>query len=248
MRLDQALVAAHLCESRNEAQELILAGYALVDDIVTTKQTKQVLPNSKLEVTKKRQYVSRGGQKLYGVLLDVYGSSSAVFEAIKGISALDAGASTGGFTDCLLQNGASSVTAVDVGTAQIHEKLQGDPRVTIFENTDIRNFLTDKKFQVIVGDLSFIPLEKIFDTVLSFGTSGTNFFLLIKPQFEVGKGNTKKGVVKDELLINGVLLKYTALAIERGLQDVEMFPCVIQGGNGNQEYFLYGTAPQVGSE
>ena len=244
MRLDQVLVAAHLCESRNEAQELIKAGSVLVDDTVITKQTKQVLSDSKLTVTKNRQYVSRGGQKLSGVLLDVYGASSGIFDAMKGISALDVGASTGGFTDCLLQYGATSVTAVDVGTSQIHEKLQNDSRVTIFENTDIRNFATDAKFQVIVGDLSFIPLEKIFDTILSFGISNTTFFLLIKPQFEVGKGNTKKGVVKDELLINEVLSKYTALATEKGLQNVTIFPCVIQGGNGNQEYFLYGKAPE----
>lgn len=240
MRLDQELVQRTLCESRTEAQELIEGGFVIVDGIVSRKQTKQVSSQTNIEVTKRREFVSRGGEKLRGALNRIYNDDNAIRHFCANKSVLDIGSSTGGFTDCLLNYGVKEVDAVDVGTAQLHHKIKSDKRVTSFENTDIRNFKPQKVYNIIVADLSFIPLENVFDVVVTFGGQNSSFFLLIKPQFEVGKGNTKKGIVKEERLLVDVLSKYKALAIEKGLRKVDVFTCAIKGGDGNQEYFLYG--------
>lgn len=248
MRLDQLLVHKKLCESRVEAQELIASGSIIVDGMVVTKQTRRFEEVVQIEVLARRKYVSRGGEKLMGVLLDVFKSVDAVKNALRGRVALDVGASTGGFTDCLLQNGIAHVDAVDVGTEQIHFKVAGDERVAVYEQTDIRDFAhiegigynEGRKYDVIVGDISFVALSALFDTILSFAKSGTKLFLLIKPQFEVGKGNTKKGIVKDKALVEEVISKYRDDAVSKGVAAVEVYPCVIPGGDGNQEYFLYG--------
>jgi 23S rRNA (cytidine1920-2'-O)/16S rRNA (cytidine1409-2'-O)-methyltransferase len=248
MRLDQLLVHKNLCESRVEAQELIASGAVLVDGIAVTKQTRQFEEVVHIEVLTRRKYVSRGGEKLMGVLLDVYGSDDEVKNALRSCIGLDVGASTGGFTDCLIQNGVEHVDAVDVGTDQIHSKIAKDERVSVYEKTDIRHFEqmtgsvdgVKRTYDVIVGDISFVALSTLFDTILSFTKIGTRLFLLIKPQFEVGKGNTKKGIVKDKTLVDAVITKYMEDAISKGLINVQIFQCVIQGGDGNQEYFLYG--------
>lgn len=239
MRLDQALVARDLCESRNEAQGIIENGNVLVNGTVVTKQTKPVADTDSIEVTARRKYVSRGGEKLEGVLLDTFFTDDKVKEFCFGKVCLDAGSSTGGFTDCLLSYGAAHIDAVDVGTLQLHEKLRKDERVSLYENTDIRDFKEDKKYDIIVADLSFIPLQHVFQDLLRFGKEGSYYFLLIKPQFEAGKGNTKKGIVKDKEIIEKILSEYLSLSIEFGMKDVKVIPCRIQGGEGNQEYFLY---------
>lgn len=239
MRLDQALVQRNLCESRQEAQELIKNQSVLVDGIVTTKQTKEVTDSTDIKVTARRTYVSRGGHKLEGALLSIYGSKEEIQATLRSKKAIDIGSSTGGFTDCLLSFGVDEVVAVDVGTLQFHPRLRSNPKVRLFENTDIRNFITSQKFDYIVADLSFITLDTLFNAIVSFGTYGTDYFLLIKPQFEVGKGNTKKGIVKDEALVQDILSKYSQRATLEGLHDIQIFPCHIQGGDGNQEYFLY---------
>lgn len=239
MRLDQLLVHKKLCESRQEAQKCIELGYVLVNHEVITKQTRQFPEDVSIELTSRPKFVSRGGEKLEGALSHVYGDSTSVGNFIKDKEVLDVGSSTGGFTDCVLKYGARSVTAVDVGTMQFHHSLRDDKRITLYENTDIRSFKTDKNFDLIVADVSFVSLEKILDTILSFGTKGTYYFLLIKPQFEVGFGNTKKGIVKDMSLVEEVLTKYSKMATEKGLSDISIFPCSISGGDGNQEYFLY---------
>lgn len=239
MRLDQALVARGLCESREEAKECIEKGYVLVDGCVVTKKTRQVHDDTKLEVTQTRKYVSRGGDKLEGALLYIYGNEEEARKNIVTKYAIDIGSSTGGFTDCLLRYGARRVTAVDVGTSQLHPTLRNHAHVALFEKTDIREFITEEKFDIVVADVSFISLEKILDMLISFGTSGTEYFLLIKPQFEVGFGNTKKGIVKDVSLVNLTIQKYTHLLTLKGLSNVTIFPCLIKGGDGNQEYFIY---------
>lgn len=241
MRLDQALVQRNLCESRTEAQELITGGKVILDGQVCTKQTRQVSETVDIEVTAKRKFVSRGGDKLEGAILHVFGTQEVAKDYFLTKRAIDIGSSTGGFTDCLLSYGVHDVTAVDVGTSQLHSKLRNDSRVTLFENTDIRTFVTDSQFDVVVADVSFVALQKIFDTILSFGKQSSSFFLLIKPQFEVGKGNTKKGIVKDTILLDKILDDYRNLATNNGLTSVLIFPCSIKGGDGNQEYFLYGT-------
>ncbi len=240
MRLDSALVVRKLCGSRQEAQELIALGVVLVDGVAVTKQVKDIGDKVLLEVTSRRPYVSRGGEKLEGALFAIYKSRDAVREALQGKTAVDVGSSTGGFTDCLLSYGVSSVTAVDVGSSQLHARLRIDPRVHLFENTDVRDFNAMFTFDYIVADLSFIPLEKVLENITSLGSKGSCYFLLIKPQFEVGKGNTKKGIVKDMVLITSILEKYQLSAIAKGLTDIEVFPSIVTGRDGNQEYFLYG--------
>ncbi|MFA6608821.1 MAG: TlyA family RNA methyltransferase [Candidatus Paceibacterota bacterium] len=240
MRLDQELVRRGLCESRTEAQELIDVGTVFLNNIVCTKKTRQVTEKEDIVVTSKRKFVSRGGEKLEGVLLDVFGSEDKVRSFCSAKTALDVGSSTGGFTDCLLSYGVISVDAVDVGTSQLHARVRDDPRVSVFENTDVRAFKSDKKYDIIVADLSFIQLSHVIDDIIKFGAKGTQYFLLIKPQFEVGKGNTKKGIVKDSSLVDDVLDAYINLAKEKGVLGVKIFKCVITGGEGNQEFFLYG--------
>lgn len=240
MRLDQALVARSLCESRTEAQELIELGFVTVNGAITRKRIQKIKDEDVIGVTSRRLFVSRGGEKLRGALRDAYGDDEAIQAELSGKIALDIGSSTGGFSDCLLSFGVSHIDAVDVGTEQLHQKLRGDVRVSVFENTDIRAFKGEMPYDVIVADLSFISLESVLDTVLAFGEAKTDFFLLIKPQFEVGKGNTKKGIVKNESLVVDVLRKYEIAAKMKGLHTVTIFPCHLQGGDGNQEFFLYG--------
>lgn len=239
MRLDQALVSRGLASSRTEAQELIEKGCVLVEGDVFRKQAKQVDDKDAIVVTARRQFVSRGGEKLEGALSELF--EDKIKQILQNMHALDVGSSTGGFTDCLLSHGVQHVDAVDVGTDQLHASLREDSRVSLFEQTDIRAFVSPRAYDIIVADLSFIPLESVFDTILKHAKKGTHLFLLIKPQFEVGKGNTKKGIVKDEALVSAALRKYQTLA-ETALHNVRVFPCGIQGGDGNQEYFLYGTA------
>jgi 23S rRNA (cytidine1920-2'-O)/16S rRNA (cytidine1409-2'-O)-methyltransferase len=240
MRLDQELVQRNLCESRMEAQELIAEGSVFVDGILSLKQTKQVTENSVLIVTKRRKFVSRGGEKLEGALTQICGDFSAISLFCRNKNALDVGSSTGGFSDCLISHDIRHVDAVDVGTLQLHPKLQADSRISLYENTDIRDFKTVASYDIIVADLSFIPLLHVFDRLISLGTTGTTYILLLKPQFEVGKGNTKKGIVKDAVLIANILERYRTLAEENDLNKITIFPCSIQGGDGNQEYFLSG--------
>ena len=241
MRLDQALVQRNLCESRQEAQEAIALGYVSVDGVVTTKQTKQIEDTMTIELSQKRKFVSRGGDKLEGALVHIFKGKEQAKGILEGKHALDVGSSTGGFTDCLLSYGVRQVVAIDVGTAQLHSRLRTDSRVILFENTDIRDVTREDSFDIVVADLSFIPLERVIDTIFAFGTKKAHYFILIKPQFEVGKGNTKKGIVKNQDKIQEVLQKYTDMATTRGLQKVEVFPSIITGGDGNQEYFLFGT-------
>lgn len=240
MRLDQELVNRKLCDSRTEAQELIALGAVFVDGFVCLKQIRKVVDTTVIEVTKRREFVSRGGEKLRGALNHLYKDNDTIRQFCANTRVLDIGSSTGGFTDCLLSYGASHVDAIDVGTAQLHPTIKNNPKVTSYENTDIRTFTATSSYDIIVADLSFIPLEHVFNSIVALGSKGTTFFLLIKPQFEVGKGNTKKGIVKEEGLVIDILTKYRTLAEEKGMKDVETFTSNIKGGDGNQEYFLYG--------
>ena len=239
MRLDQILVERLLCESRTEAQELLALGHVVVDGVITKKRTKQIVGDEDIRVTTRRKFVSRGGDKLEGALRYIYGNEELIRNRIQGRHALDIGSSTGGFTDCLLSYGISSIVSVDVGTSQLHPRLRSNEKVTLFENTDIRKLPITSYFEVIVCDVSFISLEKIIDLVVAFGTQGSEFFLLLKPQFEVGKGNTKKGIVKDVTILTNIFKKYKTLLQEKGMERVTIFPCDVLGGDGNQEYFLY---------
>ncbi len=238
MRVDTLLVTKGLCSTRQEAQEAVAMGSVLVNGQLVTKQSKDVSENSVISVSWARKYVSRGGEKLEGIFFDTFLTKERINQFLIGKVALDVGSSTGGFTDFLLQNSISEVTCVDVGSFQLHEKIISDKRVHVFENTDIRNFKSDKKYEVVVGDISFISLEKVLSTIMSFGAADTFFFLLIKPQFEVGKGNTKKGIVKSSDLVEKILCKYRKIANDNLCNDVTILPCRVSGSDGNQEYFL----------
>lgn len=237
MRLDLLLVERGLCATRQEAQEVIHKGDVLVNGTVQNKQSKNIGEEAIVEVLSTRKYVSRGGEKLAGAFAAVFKHEDDVRAFLKSKKALDVGASTGGFTDFLLQHGVSSVTAVDVGSSQLHERIKNDKRVSSLENTDIRHFSPGAKYEIIVADLSFIPLKNVLSTIISSGSDGSYFFLLIKPQFEVGKGNTKKGVVKNLALVEDLLRGYEGLLKECGAKNVSIEPCAIKGGDGNQEYF-----------
>ena len=239
MRLDQELVRRGLCESRTEAQELIEKAVVSVNGTIITKQTKEIKDEDELIVAGRRNFVSRGGDKLHGIFQDIFGEEGVIRKNVEGKSAIDIGSSTGGFTDCLLRYGVSHIDAVDVGKDQFHASLRDDGRITLYESTDIREFGEGKTYDLIVADLSFISLEAVFDTIIQFGKEAAEYFLLIKPQFEVGKGNTKKGIVKDPSLVGELLKKYEIQAKLHGLSNVHLFPCHLQGGDGNQEYFLY---------
>lgn len=238
MRLDLLLVHKGLCETRQEAQEAIAKAKVLVEGAVTTKQSKDVKEGAAIEVLWSREYVSRGGDKLSGIFYKLFMTKDSIRAFLHGKNALDIGSSTGGFTDFLLQNGIGKVVCVDVGTNQLHASIRDNPHVTVYENTDIRNFSSDGSYDVIVADLSFIPLKNVVKTITAFGRIGSYFFLLIKPQFEVGRGNTKKGVVKDMFLVKSILAEYETMVSELFAKDISIEPCAIQGGDGNQEYFL----------
>ena len=240
MRLDQEIVQRGLCESRKEAQEMIKQGSVSVNGEVCLKQIREVNESDDIKLSSRRKYVSRGGLKLEGVLCDVFGDEKEVRRFCEAKSALDVGSSTGGFTDCLLLHGVLTIDAVDVGSAQAHTKIKNDNRVSVFENTDIRRFDGKKQYDIVVADLSFISLEDVLDVILSYGKSGGYYFLLLKPQFEVGPGNSKKGIVKNVALVNQVSKRYVELLEEKGLEEVRVFPSHVQGGDGNQEYFLVG--------
>lgn len=229
MRIDILLVTRGLCKTRQEAKEAIIRGAVLVDGAVVHKQSKDVLESSSLEVTWSRKYVSRGGEKIEGAFTSVLGDETSIRSFLESKTALDVGSSTGGFTDFLLQHGVSAVTCIDVGSMQLHQDLRNNPKIELYENTDIRDFVTDKKYDIIVGDVSFIQLERILLKILSFRKDESFFCLLIKPQFEVGKGNTKKGIVKDDNLITETTNKYKDIVTKSGAKKVAVYPSVVIG-------------------
>ncbi len=239
IRIDTALVLRKLVESRQEAQECIEKGYVTVNGEVVTKTHRLVSDSDSIIVNIRRKYVSRGGDKLEGILHDVYGDDVAIRSHLTGVSALDIGSSTGGFTDCLLKYGARDIDAVDVGTSQLHEILKADSRVRSFETTDIRDFHPMKQYSIIVVDLSFISLTNVFEDVMAFVGRETELFLLVKPQFEVGREHLKKGIVRDEHIRQLALDNLLDIVKNTNVKEVLSFQSVLEGGDGNQEYFIY---------
>ena len=207
-RLDILLVERGLADSRTRAQALVLEGKVRVDGQVETKASRQVEVEVKVEVEAPPRFVSRGGEKLEGAFA-LWGESSSKFQVPSSrLSAtdricLDVGSSTGGFTDCLLQHGAKYVMAVDVVTNQLAYKLRTDPRVWVKENYNAR-FMKPADLpqvpEVAVTDVSFISLELILPPIVDVLAPGGKVVALIKPQFEVGKGNAPGGLVRDEKL------------------------------------------------
>ena len=232
MRLDIA-VSLQFDMSRQKAKELIEEGKVLVDGKKTEKASKEVGEQCVITVTETPEYVSRGGYKLKGAL-------EAFDLNVEGLVCIDIGASTGGFTDCLLKHGAKKVYAIDVGTAQLHESLKNDSRVISLEQTDIRN-ITPKELgempELAVCDVSFISLKHILEPALSLCKRGV---FLIKPQFELDRGAlNKQGVVKKEKDREKAVSKVKQYAVSAGFRVVKTAESPITGKEGNKEYLIY---------
>ncbi len=236
LRLDHWLVLHNLAASRAQAQALILAGRVLVNGAPVTKAGALVPQEAVVTLKEAPPYVSRGGEKL-APALDHFGVEVA------GLVCLDAGASTGGFTDVLLQRGAARVYAVDVGVGQLDPRLRRDPRVVVRERTNIRHLTPDdvpEPLDLITLDLSFISLTLVLPVVVRFLKPGGRLLALVKPQFEVGRGQVGKGgVVRDPELQRQAVEKVAACARGLGLQVSAAFPAPLKGPKGNQEYFLH---------
>ncbi len=228
-----------MARSRDHARELIEAGQVLVRGTSATKAATQVDDAEPLVVTAAEAgspYVSRGAHKLLGAL-DRF---SAV--TVAGRECLDAGASTGGFTQVLLERGASRVLAVDVGYGQLAWSLRTDPRVEVLERTNVRHLApTSVPFasSLIVADLSFIPLELVLPALASVAAETCDFVLMVKPQFEVGKEAVGDGVVRDNFLRESAVLGVARSATARGLGVVDVVASPLPGPSGNVEYFLW---------
>jgi 23S rRNA (cytidine1920-2'-O)/16S rRNA (cytidine1409-2'-O)-methyltransferase len=236
IRLDSLLVERGLAESRKRAQALILSGEVLVDDRPVDKAGTSIPVAADIRIRgEANPYVSRGGLKLRGAL-DAFGVSAA------GLVALDVGASTGGFTDCLLQAGAAKVYAVDVGYGQLAWKLREDRRIVNIERTNIRHYdgagITDE-IDLAVLDVSFISLKSIIPTVLGLIKAGALLIALIKPQFEVEKGEVgSHGVVHEPALHLRVLAGIDAFCCGLGLTVLGTCESPLTGPAGNREFFI----------
>ena len=231
-RLDVLLVERGLAESRAQAQALVLAGRVRGYD----KAGSQVEDTAELELTEGPRFVSRGGQKLANALA-TFGID------VNGEDCLDVGASTGGFTDCLLQAGAAHVCAVDVGYGQLHPRLRNDARVTVLERTNVRELTCDQlpfSPTFITCDVSFIGLAKALPPALACAASGWRALVLVKPQFEAGREDVGKGgVVRDPEVHRRVLEEIEAQVPFWGARLDGVTDSGLPGPKGNREFFLY---------
>jgi 23S rRNA (cytidine1920-2'-O)/16S rRNA (cytidine1409-2'-O)-methyltransferase len=253
LRLDAELVRRGLARSREHASELIGARRVKVAGAVATKPATAVGTDVALVVLEdptRPDYVSRGGHKLAGAL-EVFGAGGL---RVAGRRCLDAGASTGGFTDVLLRAGAAQVVAVDVGYGQLAWSLRSDDRVVIHDRTNIRDLTLEvvgRPVDLVVGDLSFISLELVLDALLSVTDADGDLALMVKPQFEVGKDRVGKGgVVRDLELRVEAVTAVAAGAARRGWGAQAVTTSPLPGPSGNVEYFLWlrRAAAQVGEE
>jgi 23S rRNA (cytidine1920-2'-O)/16S rRNA (cytidine1409-2'-O)-methyltransferase len=239
-RADIRLVELGLVESRTRAQARILAGQVFWESRRVEKAGDLVPENAELRVTELERYCSRGGKKLEGALLDL-----AV--DVTGLVAVDVGASTGGFSDCLLQHGARKVYAVDVGHGQLAEKLRQDPRVVIMDRTNARH-LTRETFPepiaLTVVDASFISLDKLLPAIAQFAAPSSRLLALIKPQFEVGReeATRSRGVVTDQAVRSAAVGRALAAVADAGFTVLADCPCRVPGPKGNVEHFVLAEA------
>jgi 23S rRNA (cytidine1920-2'-O)/16S rRNA (cytidine1409-2'-O)-methyltransferase len=235
-RADALLVARGLADSREQAKRLILAGEVRSGDRTIDKPSVQLPPDAPLEVREKLKYVGRGGLKIEGAL-DAFGIDPA------GWVCLDVGASTGGFTDCLLQRGAARVHAIDVGTNQLVWKLRSDPRVVAREKFNAR-YLTEvdlgERVKLVVMDLSFISLTKVLPAVFSVLEEGGMVVPLIKPQFELDRDDIGKGgIVRDPALHERAVEKIRRFVEESGREWRGVIESPITGTDGNKEFLAW---------
>jgi 23S rRNA (cytidine1920-2'-O)/16S rRNA (cytidine1409-2'-O)-methyltransferase len=233
-RLDIALVTRGLVESREKAQALIVAGLVSVDGRPAQKSAELIGPDAALLVQTSDGFVSRGGEKLEHALA-TFGLT------VDGLTCLDAGASTGGFTDVMLRRGAARVYSVDVGHGQLDWRLRGDPRVVVMERTNIRTLASlPETVDFAVADLSFISLRLALPTIARLARSGAPIVTLVKPQFEAGKDQVPRGgVVRDPAVHRRVLLDLWGWTLANGLTPRDLTPSPIRGPAGNVEFLLW---------
>ncbi len=233
-RLDHELAARGLAQSRNQAQRLIRSGAVRVDGVVVTRGSTPVGPEARIEAEVDR-YVSRAAYKLIGAL--------DALELTPQGRALDAGSSTGGFTQVLLERGCDAVFAVDVGTDQLHPSLRDDPRITLHEQTHLRDLtlghLGGRPVDLAVADVSFISLVPLIAPIAAVVAPHGWLLLLVKPQFEVGRERLGRGgVVTDPALHRAAVDQVGSALAEHGWRVVAEVPSALPGANGNQEYFV----------
>jgi 23S rRNA (cytidine1920-2'-O)/16S rRNA (cytidine1409-2'-O)-methyltransferase len=231
-RLDVLLVERGLAETRSQAQALVLAGRVKGH----AKAGEQVDEAAELEVEDGRRFVSRGGEKLAGALEELGVD-------VAGEHVLDVGASTGGFTDCLLQAGAERAIALDVGYGQLHPKLRDDPRVTVLERTNVREIRCEElpfRPTLVVCDVSFIGLAKALPPALACAAPGWHALALVKPQFEAGSADVGKGgVVRDPAVLRRVVDDVVAQAPAWGAIVLGVVESPVRGPKGNREFFVH---------
>lgn len=235
-RLDKLIFDKGLTPSRERAQALIMAGCVLINEIPAKKPGQLVDPESKIRITGvDHPYVGRGGVKLVHALKE--------FKVdVTGKVCIDVGASTGGFTDCLLQNGAAKVYAIDVGYNQLDWKLRKDPRVVVMEKRHINSVEVSecRSVEVVVVDVSFISLAKVFPHVDGLIEKGGTIIALIKPQFEVGRANIAKGgIVRDEVAREDAIVKVCRAAEDIGWTKKGITTSPITGADGNVEFLAW---------
>jgi 23S rRNA (cytidine1920-2'-O)/16S rRNA (cytidine1409-2'-O)-methyltransferase len=233
-RADILLVERGLFESRARARAAIEAGLVIADDKPVTKPSDTIAADAVLQAQPAHPFVSRGGVKLSGAL-EQYPID------IEGHVCLDVGASTGGFTEVLLANGAAIVFAIDVGREQLHPSLRGHSRIISMEETDIRNFEGKRlpaRPDVVVIDVSFISLKAVLPVALSLAAAPMHLLALIKPQFEAARKHSKRGIIRNAMVHQEICDDITAFAASLGCTDIKVFPSPITGGDGNIEFFL----------
>jgi 23S rRNA (cytidine1920-2'-O)/16S rRNA (cytidine1409-2'-O)-methyltransferase len=234
-RLDQLLVERGLAASREKAQALILAGQVTVGGQKSQKPGHSVAGDASIEVLERMPYVSRGGYKLAGAL-------DAFHLDVTGRVCLDVGASTGGFTDCLLQRGAAKVWAIDVGHGQLDWKLRNDPRVVVREGLNARFLAPEdypERFDLAVCDASFISATQLIPAIVPLLTTAGEMIILVKPQFEVGRGEVGKGGIVKEPELHQAACDRVRGAVEILGFQTQIVESPIRGAEGNREFLLY---------
>jgi 23S rRNA (cytidine1920-2'-O)/16S rRNA (cytidine1409-2'-O)-methyltransferase len=233
-RADVLLVERGLFESRARARAAIEAGGVTADGKPVAKASDLIAANATLAAQPAHPFVSRGGVKLAGAL-EQYPIE------IEDHVCLDVGASTGGFTEVLLANGASLVFAIDVGHAQLHPSLQGHLKIVSMEGTDIRAFEGKRlpaRPDIVVIDVSFISLKAVLPVALSLAAAPMHLLALIKPQFEAARKHSKRGIIRNAMVHQEICDDIAAFAASQGCADIHIFPSSITGGDGNIEFFL----------
>jgi 23S rRNA (cytidine1920-2'-O)/16S rRNA (cytidine1409-2'-O)-methyltransferase len=233
-RADTLLVERGVFESRARAQAAIEAGLVMANDKQVMKPSESIPADALLQAQPAHPFVSRGGVKLTAAL------QQYPIE-IENHVCLDVGASTGGFTEVLLANGASLVFAVDVGREQLHPSLRGHPKIVSMEETDIRNFEGKRlpmRPDIVVIDVSFISLKAVLPVALSLAAAPMHLLALIKPQFEAPRKHSKRGIIRNAMVHQEICDDIAAFVSSMGCTGIQVFPSSIKGGDGNIEFFI----------